>query len=260
MTGQGDTGRRRRIVVTLDTGDIDAAELERLTRLARRLDAELEGVFVEDSDLLRLSGLTFLQEFRPTSRGTEQVQTVRMQQELRVVARRAERSLARYAKQRGVPWRFRVWRGSVERELLATMEADVLALARLGAVLTVPAPRRRRETITALFDGSEESARALSTAADLAAEDDDISLQVLLAVDAGQDPVAMQDQVKAVLADYPDEIVFHAIEGANLKELVEVLHDAGSSALVMQRDNKWMRSTPLRQYLASLHCPLFLVR
>lgn len=256
----GGPAKRRRIVVTLDTGDLDTPELERLTRLAARLDAELEGVFVEDSDLLRLSGLTFLQEFRPTSGGIERVQTVRMQQELRVVARRAERSLSQYAKRQGVPWNFRVWRGSVERELLGAMEADVLALARLGAVLSPPRRRRRQEIITALFDGSEEAERALSTAAELAAEDDNISLQVLLAHQAGDEPGPLQEKARAVLADYPDEVVFHPLEDADLNDLVKLLHDSGSSALVMQRDNQWLRDAPLRQCLARLHCPLFLVR
>lgn len=256
----GETENRRRIIVTLDTGDLDTAELERVTRLATRLNAELEGVFVEDSDLLRMSGLAFLQEFRPTSRGTERMQTVRMQQEFRVVARRAERSLSNYARQCGVPWHFRVWRGSVERELLGAMQADVLALARLGAVLTGPVQRRGHETISALFDGSEESGRALATAAALAAEDDHIGLQVLLAHEPGRDPGPLEKQAREALPDYPGSVVFNTVEDAKLEGLVKVLQESGSTALVMQRDNPWLRSASLRQYLARLHCPLFLVR
>lgn len=256
---QGDI-KQRRIVITMDSGNLDTAELERLIRLSRRLDAELEGVFVEDSDLLRLAGLTFLQEFRPISMRTEGFQTVRMQQELRVVARRAERSLAQYAERRGVPWRFRVWRGSVERELLSAMEADVLALARLGAVLIQPAPRRRKDTVTVLFDGSEQASRALATAADLAADADHILLQVLLAHESGTDSGQLQKKAENMLSDYPGRIAYHPLEGADLNELVKVLHDSGSSALVVQRDNQWLRNASLRECLARLHCPLFLVR
>lgn len=251
---------RRRIVITLDSAHVGTADLERLIRLAYRLDADLEGVFVEDSDLLRLPELTFLREFRPTSQRAERFQAGRMQQELRVLARRAERALAEQAANRGVKWSFRTWRGSVERELLSGVEADILALMRLGAVAFQPPRRRVPEIVSAYFDGSGESARGLVMAADLAADNEDISLQVLLAngPDAGRG--GLRRQAEVVLAGYSGKVIYRSLEHDTVDGLLAALHDSGSTALVMQRDNALLRNTSLRQYLSSLHCPLFLVR
>ncbi|HSH40973.1 MAG TPA: hypothetical protein VK973_02480 [Arenicellales bacterium] len=253
-----ETRQRRRIVVTIDSGDLDASELERLSRLAHRLDAELEGVFVEDSDLLRLSGLAFVREYRPISRRTESFEAERMQQELRAVARRAERTLARFAQQRGVSWSFRVWRGSLERELLSAVQADVLALMGVGAVM--PSTRKRgRQVISAWFDGSGEAARALDTAANIAADSDSITLEVLLATDGGDSAEELRTQAARVLSDYKGDVTFRALDNTGLHELLRVLRESGSSALVMQRDNRLLCNTSLRQSLSYLHCPLFLV-
>jgi len=256
---QDTTRRRRRIVVTVDSGDVDAVEFERLSRLAHRMGAELEGVFVEDSDLLRLAGLTFLEEFRPTSGRAERFHSTRMQQELRAVARRAERALAEYAERRGVPCSFRVWRGSMERELLAGLQADIVALMRLGAVALQPPRRRAAEVISAYFDGSEEAGRALRTAADIAADSDRISLQILLAQSPGTGPEELKRKAQELLPDQPGEVSYHSLEDHGLAELVQILEDAGSSALVIHRDNELLRSAPLRESLSRLHCPLFLV-
>lgn len=254
------TTTRRRIVITLDSARVDTAELESLMRLARRLDADLEGVFVEDSDLLRLAEMTFLREFRPTSQRAERFQSGRIQQELRVLARRAERELAEIANRRGVTWSFRTWRGSIERELLSEVEADVLAMMRLGAVAFQPARRRLPGIVSAFFDGSEKAARGLATAAELAADNDDISLQVLLAHDPDSGNGELRQRAEAILSDYAGKVVYRHLEDDTVGGLLKVLHDSGSTALVMQRDNAMLRNTSLRQYLSGLHCPLFLVR
>lgn len=251
---------RRRIVVTLDSAQVDQADLERLTRLARRLDADLEAVFIEDSDLLRLARLSFLREFRPASQRADSFQSERMQQELRVMARRAERMLAEYAEHRGVRWQFRTWRGSIEREFLAGFEADILALLRLGAVGWQPPRRRVRETVSVCFDGSEQGARALATAADLAADNDDISLQVLLARAPDSGDGEIRRQAEAILSGRAGRVTYVPLEDDTVGTLLEALHASRSTALVMQRDNALLRNTSLRQYLSRLHCPLFLVR
>jgi hypothetical protein len=193
-----------------------------------------------------------------------------MQQELRVVARRAERALATYAEHCGVHWSFRVWHGSMERELITAMEADVLALTRLGAVLMGPSPRRARETITACFDGSEGSARVLATAVELASDSDRGTLQVLLVAESDEASTALQRRAQEILSNYvgsnhpglvyPGNVTYHSLKSGDWPRLVALLRDSGSSVLVVQRDDPMLRHASLREYLAHLNCPLFLVR
>ena len=83
----------RRIAVTLDAFEISAQALEQAIRLAERTGAKLEGIFVEDIDLITVSELPFLRELRPVSRSEIDVNLARMERELRALARRAERLL-----------------------------------------------------------------------------------------------------------------------------------------------------------------------
>ncbi|MDZ7839324.1 MAG: universal stress protein [Gammaproteobacteria bacterium] len=251
---------RRRIVVTLDSAQVEPGDLECLLRLADRLDADLEGVFVEDSDLLRLADMTFLREFRPTSQRAESFQSGRMQQELRVMARRAERALAEVAERRGVAVSFRTWRGSIERELLRDIEADILAVMRLGAIAFQPSRRRAPELVSACFDGSDESARALAMAADLATDNDGILLQVIMIPGPDAESDELHEHAASLLAEHSGNVVYRFLEDNTVGGLLEMLYESGSTALVMQRDNSMLRNTSLRQYLSRLQCPLFLVR
>ena len=57
----------RRILVVLDASPFGLEALEAAAGLAARLRAELQGLFVEDVDLLRLAGLPFARELAYSS-------------------------------------------------------------------------------------------------------------------------------------------------------------------------------------------------
>ena len=119
----------RRIVVTLDNSESAQSVLDVAVRLAAVLGAELEGVFVEDINLIRLSGLPFLREIRVWSLAEEGISTQSMQRDLRALARQAERVFLEAAQAMGVGCTFRVWRGHASVETLsASFEADIISL------------------------------------------------------------------------------------------------------------------------------------
>ena len=108
----------RRIAVTLDACQVSSRTLEEAVQLAARMGAQLEGIFVEDIDLIQLAELPFLREVRLVSRSENAINLTRMEQELRVLARRSERVLGELAARENVSWSFRIWRGSIDTELL----------------------------------------------------------------------------------------------------------------------------------------------
>jgi hypothetical protein len=111
MIDTRETPGTRRIAVTLDAFDLSVAALDQAARLARRMGAQLEGIFIEDIDLLQLAEMPFLREVRRSSHSVEVMNPVRMEQEFRVLARRAERLLGEQATRHHVSWSFRIWRG-----------------------------------------------------------------------------------------------------------------------------------------------------
>ena len=93
MKSEQPKGKQRRIAVILDASGHSYPALELALAVAAGLKAEVEGVFVEDADLLRLAGLPFVRDVRGATLNEEQVTEDRLQRELRGLARQARQSL-----------------------------------------------------------------------------------------------------------------------------------------------------------------------
>jgi len=251
----------RRIAVMLDAFQVNATVLDQAARLAQRMGAQLEGIFVEDIELLQLAELPFLREVRAVSRSVEAMDLSRMEQEFRVLAHRAERLLGEQAARHNVAWSFRIWRGSIDSDLLAAaLEADVLALTRLGAAL-VPCPLapRGRSALAVLFTGSGASLRALDAAAKLVV-DPQTELNILLPGSGGTDTEQLQQRATVHLGGQLPGIHFIGLPDTSLPGLLEILADTSSAALIIERDHALLRTPSLRQCLNRLDCPLLVVR
>jgi len=251
----------RRIAVTLDALEVSAQALEQAVHLAERMGAQVEGIFIEDIDLIEISELPFVKEVRPVSRSEIAINLARMEQELRALARRAERLLSEQASRHNVAWSFRTWRGSIDSDLLAAdIEADVLALSRLGAVLARGRNIRRRSTgVAVLYTGSDASMRALDTANKLAS-DPQKELIVLVPVEDDADAIRLQKMALGQLPDDADNVHFVRLSDGSLADLQDILTDTHSAVLVVERDSALLRLPSLKQSLNSLDCPLLVVR
>jgi nucleotide-binding universal stress UspA family protein len=251
----------RRIAVALDALDLSIAALDQAARLAGRMGAQLEGIFVEDIDLLQLAELPFLREVRRSSRSVEAMSPTRMEQEFRVLAHRAERLLGEQAARHNVSWSFRIWRGPVDSVLLAAeMQVDVLALAHLGSTLVRGrVVRPGHSAIAVLYGDTESAARALDTAVSLAAEQQ-ARLNILIPVNRGMDAASLQQQAALRLGEEAAGVQFIQMPDDSLPSLLEALAGTDSAALILQRDHELLQTPTLGQCLNSLNCPLLVVR
>jgi len=128
-------GRVQRIVVALDASPHSVAALEAAAELASLMEAELEGLFVEDSDLLCLCGLPFSQEVDACTTVVRPLEAADMERQLRLMATTIERTMAQVAGRAAVRWSFRVRRGAVVEELLAAaQDAALMSVGRAGRV------------------------------------------------------------------------------------------------------------------------------
>ena len=251
----------RRIAITLDAFELSAEALEQAVRLAELMDAQLEGIFVEDIDLIQIAELPFLREVRTISRSEDAINPSRMEQELRALARRAERLLGEHATRHNVAWSFRIWRGSIDTELLAAdIEADIFALTRLGAALTRSKVLSSRATaVSVLFTGTQASVRALETAINLAA-DPQTQLNVLLSAEDDAGIEALQQLASDHLGEDAEKVHFVRLKDGSIADLVDILRDSHSAVLIMERDDTLLQTATLRQNLNRLDCPLLIVR
>lgn len=134
------TRQRRRVLVALDPAAQCRAALETAARLAAVREAELVGLFVEESDLLLAAALPVAQVIRETDFMLDALDPGKMQQGLRAWAAQARAVLDTAASRWHVQASFRVARGSVTEALLA--EAGGYDLIALGTVSR--ASQRRR--------------------------------------------------------------------------------------------------------------------
>jgi hypothetical protein len=255
------TGTMRRIAITLDAFKLSPEALEQALRLAERMGAQLEGIFVEDIDLIQLAELPFLREVRSASRSEATIDLARMEQELRALARRAERLLSEQAARHNVAWSFRIWRGSIDSDLLtADIEADVFALTRLGAeLMRIPALRSKTAGVSVVFTASEASLRALDTAMSLAA-DPQKDLNILLPAADEAELERLRRLATDHLGDSAPVVHFERMTDGSLAELVDILVDTNSSVLILERDSKLLQTPTLKQSLNRLNCPILIVR
>jgi len=258
----------RRIAVALDASEQSRRLLDLATGIAAALEAELEGVFVEDADLIRLAGLPFLREFRLSTLGEDSIDTERLQRELRATARRVKESLERSAGELGCAWSFRVWRGDLEAEILsAALDAEMFTLSPIGRFAPLAArprerPRPSREAtlvVSILFDGSGGSVRALAAAAELAARHR-ARLSVIL---QGQDDTAVEGlrkQAAELLGELQGQTGFVRLQTVDAENLARTVQRTGGDLLVLDASDALLDRGTLWQSLCTLRCPVLIVR
>jgi nucleotide-binding universal stress UspA family protein len=273
-----------RILVALDASVHSLAALEAAADLAAAMQAEMEGLFVEDINLIRLASLPCTREVRHTA-SLASLDLQQMERALKAQAAEARQALGAAARRAHVRWSFRVARGHVAHEVLAAAgTADLLTLGKLGrsrspqarlgsTVLRVlagaPIPlllvqkwrvgARGLRLALVIYDGSEAASRALDAAARLA-KASGLSLTVLLLAD---DPEAIQD-LKLAAA--------HAIERRSIKVrwqaiglaegygLLRVIQSDDSALLVMSLSSLRLREAAVAKLLGHISNPVLLIR
>lgn len=266
----------RRIAVALDASEHGQRALETAARLAASLKAELEGIFVEDINLIHLAGLPFLREIRLASLAQETVSLQRMERELRAIARQVRQTLEVVAHREGISCSFRVRRGRVEAELMeAAMEVDVLTLGRPGAPLSHRLRLRVRESVigaapgpgepsmppavVVTFSGSEIAKRALLAAANLA-ERQAMDITVVIPAVPDTEVRRLQAAADALLRSQRRRVSFVRLPGNGVQDLVNALGGCCSQVLIVERDNPLVEGDALWRCLDQVGCPVLLVR
>ena len=260
----------KRIVVTLGSGEGSRSVLDAAVQLAATLGAELEGVFIEDSDLMRLADLPFTREVRPWPSPVETLSVERLQRELRAMARQAERMLEQAAAETGISWSFRVWRGSATTaSLKRTFEADVLSLGRTSSRVyhqtrLLPVSRRKSlrynvSSINVLFTETAQAKRALHAACQLA-KHLDVPLNILLVGNETETVETLEKVAVEILDSNAMSAHFTVLSDIDIASLVRTVNATDNTVLIAEADHPLMQNANLDQCLETLACPLLLVR
>ena len=272
----------RRIVVAFESLSAAAAALEEAAGLAARLHAELEGVFVQDINLVRLAGLPVGREIQLLTGRVRDFTADALETETRAQEFAARRAVAAAAARARVAYAFRTTCGQVDVEVLNAADSGDLLILGSGDRLPWGSPRLDRTARAAAaraprsvlisrpgtraagvplvcYDGSAGSRRALEAGLRVFGAHEG-RLAVLVLVDDGADAEGLRRQVEARLA--PLGVAPRFLYGARPRapEVCQLASESGAGVLVMAADCPALDQPRRDEVLESVACPVLLVR
>lgn len=260
-----------RIVVSCDASPLGVAALDTAAALARRLDAELRGLFVEDINLLRMAALPFAREYALSSAAAHSIDVAHVEQAMRRNAEAVRGALARAAQALQVPWSFQVVRGVMLDSVLHAMREPGLAvLGHAGQfVLPVESSYTRgtrhhphghgpRQPILALYDGTPVAQRTLQVAETLA-KDNHTSLVLLGVAKDAAGVAGLRAQAAAQLQGSGVQHHVHRLAARDTAAVKKAAQTHHAAALLWAGLNSDAERKALATLVDELTCPVLLV-
>jgi nucleotide-binding universal stress UspA family protein len=258
MTERRENNPAVRILLALDASPHGQAAIDAAASLAADMRAELQGLFIEDINLLRLAGLPFTREVDEASAALRPLDVPAMEQALRIKAAEVRQAMATKADELRVRWSFQVTRGEFFRSTLAAAtQADLLVLTREGRS---PRSVRRAETapIVVAYDGSSSAAGALQTAAKLVQRLGG-PLVILIVAENVEQRKSISRSLTVWLQEQNLVGTVHDLAIKDAKALVQVARQWEGRAFVVNRDCRLLDETTIGSLVDELMYPVVLV-
>lgn len=272
----------KRILVALDASEANRSALQAAALLASQLQADLQALFVEDINLLRLAELPFAREMMFGSREGRRITPANMERQIQAQAMRLRQLVETIAQKNQVKVEFRVLRGQVSSELcLAAQEMDLLILGKstqllqqslkLGKVaqdvlasvncniLLLQYGTNIERPVAVLFDGSEASQRALRLAIQLAHGDHD-QLQVIYPALTAQKLESLQQQTRTVMKPLGIEADEIQLVTNTPETLLLAALKYNSRVLVVEANTEVFSPENLKRLIQQSRLPVVVVR
>ncbi|MEN8130981.1 MAG: universal stress protein [Pseudomonadota bacterium] len=283
MAKQSRGAKIRRIQVALDSSVQDNTTIQVAVHLAAMLRAELQGLFIQDFDLMRFADLPIAKEVISYSAIERRVDRAQLEKDLESQAKRISREFAQLAGQQKVRWSFETVRGYIESEVLdATERADLLIVHRktgrtlvshdqLGSTASMMATRSKRtvlilegpvplgQPLFVLVEESESGINALNVAVRLSKRNHR-RLIVLIHTDSLNAFEGLRKEMQDGLLGRGREAEFSWLRKLEIPILSHKLWQEGGGVLIVAADAPFLKQTPLAQLIKQLKLPLVLVR
>jgi nucleotide-binding universal stress UspA family protein len=249
----------KRILVALDTSARGQAALQVAIRLALNTSAELQGLFVEDEDLVRLASLPFAREVDFASAAPRELQSVNMEQALHAAGRETQQVFSNALQQVNLHWTFRVVRGTItQTSLAAANDVDLVIIGQQGrspkvlAANFLPTRPDEKKHAVVIFDGSPSAFRALEFATSLA---DSAPLMVLVLANNGEE---VGQQCVSWLAKHNVRAEVDRALNPSRDAIIDFVNKWPARLLVINRDSEFISDSQIGRLVNEFDCPLVL--
>ena len=272
----------QRILVPLDASEHSLSALKMAVELAASLNAELEGLFVEDINLLQLSEFPFAREISFFSPMSRQLERGSMERQLRIQAQRLKQTLAGMADRFNVAWTFRIARGGVPAQVLAATEkADLTILGKAGwsipgrtqggstvrtivsqgrcMTLIIQHGVRFNPPVQMVFTGTPLSEKALEISTAMS-EVWKMPLLVLISGESPEDRQVVEQKAAHILDELGSRASFQALPRLSCDQIVRVIESSGTGPLFLPCERPNLAGGDLQALIDKVRNPVFLVR
>lgn len=116
--------KQRTVMLAADVGSYSITTVSLAVQMAASMNSKLQGLFIEDEDLLQVTGLPITREISLTTARERPTDVDQMQRSMRSVARQFEQALRQEARALQIAWSFDYVRGRV-RDFGLKPDADV---------------------------------------------------------------------------------------------------------------------------------------
>lgn len=275
----------RRILLALDGAKSGPASFDVAVDLAMRFQAELMGLFVEDSDLLSLAALPFSAQVNLSTAAAHPLDHSDLERAFAARAVATRRGLSDAAARRQVKWSFRTVRGRAVSELsTAAADADLVVVegGRQGArryeniglsprtalmrvsrsLLILRADRQFTRSVVVVYDGSALSRKALNVAAGFIEPGDQVT--VMLRADPQHPMAGLETDARAALGAASAVAECEPTGAWDLRSLCAQLAGRDPGLIVLGADSPLAPAGgaggDIQGLLDTLKCPVWIVR
>jgi nucleotide-binding universal stress UspA family protein len=277
MSEEFNRERIDRILVAVDASPNSLVALRAAVDLARRMQAEILGLFIEDIDLHRLGNLPFAQEIGVYTARSRRISSRQIRLQLRAQSKRARNLLERLANEARVSWTYRVQQGSTSDLKDAAADADLIVLGRTGwsgrrklgstvqfllshypsRTLIIGDRSSSGSPILVVYDGSDSSKRALVSASNMIKESDGFLTVGILAETSNQ-ARRLQREAFQWLKSHDIEPRFRWIIGWSSQKINDLVRTE-NCLLILPRSIEPMQEKYVSDLLDEVDCPILLV-
>jgi hypothetical protein len=254
----------RSILVALDDACSDHETMETAAHLAADLHAELQGLYVQDVNVLRMAALPFTEEITTASGETRPIDEQSMERAMQNKAEQVRRLMEQTAASVQIRCSFSVARGRVPHcALLSTREVDLVLFGSRSHAPSVRPPlgvrtRSSVRPIVAVVDAETMSARTLDTAAAVG-QSQGRGLVVLV---CRAEPEAVEDlahTIREAVAEFDVMVRVPLRPIHTVPALIESLQACRAALVLLSRDSPLLDEFAVQTLLENLDCSIVLV-
>jgi hypothetical protein len=250
----------KRIIINIDSGGFSASIMESAVILASRLQANLCGLFIEDTELLQLANLPFTREITLHTALFRDLSSSSMERNLNAIAAQMRQTLEEMATISDVGCSFRTVRGPRLESVIKESEDSQLILIMPKKRLTEnryhAKPADKSHPIVLFYDGSLQAHRAVRVIKSM--NNTHSVMKRLLVLTTSQ---AVEDELLEQLPVDQFQVKCLHLSEYNISDIIDLVRTQTPGLVILPMENILLKQEgEVRRLLDMLSCLLILVR